>query len=162
MPLKTPIKQLIFSKIKDHKNEIYNGHIRNCVYTGVAYNTWNVNNMIKIIENDNPIKLEIGRDTFYLATEIATYIENNPMESDFFCMRPDIEENIFAGVLGVLRQARNSMNKHDTIGFIYLDRGQYCVLEAIFWFGRNFGDDVAELEELYDDIWNVHIPLSKI
>ena len=52
--------------------------------------------MIKIIENDNPIKLEIGRDSLYLATAIATYIENNPMESDFFCMRPDIEENIFA------------------------------------------------------------------
>ena len=52
-------------------------------------------------------------------------------------------------------------NKHDTIGFIYLDKGQYCVLEAIFWFGRNFGDDVAELEELHDDIWNVDIPLTK-
>lgn len=118
--------------------------------------------MIKIIENDNPIKLKICIDTLYLATAIATYIENYPMESDFFCMRPNIEENIFAEALGVLRQARNSMNKHDKICFIYLDKWQYCVLEAIFWFGRNFGDDVAELEELHDDIWNVDFPLSKI
>ena len=117
--------------------------------------------MIKVIENNNPIKLEISKDTLHLAIAIATYIENNPMESDFFCMRPSIEENIFDEALDVLRQTGNSMNVYDTIGFIYLDREQYCVLEAIFWFGRNFGDDVTELAALHDDIWNVDIPVLK-
>lgn len=117
--------------------------------------------MIKVIENNNPIKLEISKDTLHLTTAIATYIENNPMESDFFCMCPSIEENIFAEALGVLRQAGNRMNMHDMTALIYLNKEQYCVLEAIFWFWRNFGDDMPELEALHDDIWNVDIPVLK-
>lgn len=118
--------------------------------------------MIKIIKNNNPIKLKISKDTLHLAIAIATYIENNPMESDFFCMRPSIEENIFVKALDVLRQAKNSLNTVDMTYFVFLDKKQYFVLEAIFWFGKNFGDDVTELKALHDDIWNVKIPLSKI
>ncbi|MDH5723640.1 MAG: hypothetical protein OEY94_10015 [Alphaproteobacteria bacterium] len=47
------------------------------------------------------------------------------------------------------------MSDNDTMLSLSLDQNQYNVFERVFMYGRTFGDDIAELESVHDDIWNI-------
>jgi len=113
--------------------------------------------IFKIIFDGNPKQLEISKNVLNIAIRIAGYINNNPGASDFFAIT-NIKEEAFAKLLGTLKASYEAMELEDSILLLSLDEEDYYILDRVFWYGRNFGDDIPELEALHDDMWEVEIP----
>ena len=76
------------------------------------------------------------------------------MESDFFTIC-NTRQEVLAEFLGTLQEAQTTMTSKDTTILLSLDNEEYRIFDYAFWYGRNFGDDIEELEAVHDDIWDI-------
>ncbi len=58
--------------------------------------------MFKVFADGNPKQVEMTQDVLDMAIAISNYVQENPMESDFFCIRPSIDEQQFADTLKLI------------------------------------------------------------
>ncbi len=113
-------------------------------------------NMFRILAKGNPTQLEMSRNVLDLGTKITSYINDNFTASDFFTIGNARHEDV-SKFLDFLKEAQDAMNSDDDILSLSLDKGQYRIFGTVFWYGRNFGDDIPELEALHDDICDIEI-----
>ncbi len=115
-----------------------------------------MNYKIRIVSEGNPIELEMNGCVLDLVLRIFVYINNNPLESDFFCIVSTRHtEADFQSLFTALKSARNSLGGEDDMASLRLDREQNYIFERVLWYGRNFGDDIEELETFHDDFYYV-------
>jgi hypothetical protein len=114
-------------------------------------------NMFKVVADGNPQEVEMSPNVLDMAIAIAKHIQKNPMESDFFAITNIKEEN-FEKLLQTLENSHEAFKGDEGVLSISLDKEDYDIFDRVFWYGRNFGDDIPELEELHDNMWDVEIP----
>ena len=113
-------------------------------------------NMFKVVADGNPKQVEMTQDVLDMAIAITSYISNNFMESDFFTLGSTDEDNINR-FLDVLKDAKARASEDGSMISIDLDEQNSHLCEQILWYGRNFGDDIPELESLHDSICDIEI-----
>ena len=108
---------------------------------------------LKILADEDPIQLEVGRPVLDMAIRITSYINTNFDESDFFTIG-NTSHNAVNQFLELLKEGQGGMKlEQDNISLkIY----QYDMLESVLWYGSNFGDDIPELEPHHDQIWDIY------
>ncbi len=110
--------------------------------------------IFKIVAEGNPTQLEMSREVLGLAIRISSYINDNFMASDFFTIGNVSQEDV-SKFLGSLKEAQDAIDSVDDPLSLSIDEEQYHIFGRVFWYGRNFGDDIEELEAVHDDIWDV-------
>jgi len=121
----------------------------------------NVN--FRIIVDENPIQLEVGRNVLDMTIRISSYIHNNFEASDFFTIG-HTRQYVVTQFLEVLQEAMSITRVEDDKVLLSLkrdllgnyDRDQYHMLERVLWYGCNFGDDIPELEPYHDEIFEIY------
>lgn len=112
-------------------------------------------NIFKIIADEDPVQLEVGRDVLDMAIRIASYINSNFDASDFFTIGNTSHEGV-ARFLETLQETHGRiMSAHDKVSLI-LRRNEYHMLETVLWYGSNFGDDIPELELYHNQMWDIY------
>ncbi len=113
--------------------------------------------MFKVVADGNPKQVEMTQDVLDMAIAISNYIQKNPMESDFFCICPSIDEQEFADTLTALKRLKEEVVRGNDVSYVFLDNDQYNTLDRILGYGRNFADDIPELESLHDSICEIEV-----
>jgi hypothetical protein len=111
-------------------------------------------NMFKIVAEATYTQFEMSRDVIGLATDLATYIDENFMDSDFFTLGNTSHSGI-KHILQVVKDAQNSLGAEDKTLSLTLDKEERRVFERMFVYGRGFADDIKALEDKHDDIYDV-------
>lgn len=119
--------------------------------------------IFKIIENEDPIQLEVGRDVLDMAIRITSYIKNNFDESDFFTIG-NTRDHVVAQFLEILQEAHKRIKLEDDKVLLSLKRDMsgdfdsdlYHMLKRVLWYGSNFGDDIPELELYHNQMWDIY------
>ncbi len=107
--------------------------------------------MFKAATESNLTQLEMSQDVLDLALRITNYIHSNFLESDFFTLG-NAEQEDLDRFYETLKDAKN--NSEGDLVSIEMECEQFRIFEKIFWYGANFGDDVPELEDYHDEIWD--------
>ena len=97
----------------------------------------------------------MSRDVLKLAIMVSDYINNNFMESDFFTLG-NVEPEEFSKFLLLLKNTQNVTRTDNSPLTLLLDGNYYNRLETVLWYGRNFGDDIKELEAVHDDLYEIY------
>jgi len=117
--------------------------------------------MFKVVAQGDPTHVEMSPDVLDMAAQISTYIDNNFIESDFFTLG-NVRHEDFSKFRSSIEEAQiDASDESDTVS-LSLDKEQYRLFDAVMWYGSNFGDDIAELEPLHDDICDVREEMNLI
>ena len=121
-----------------------------------------LNIRLKYFSDKDPIRLEVGRAVLDHAVRIATYLNNNFDESDFFTIG-NTRHHVVASFLAILQNAQRMKREGDKVLLSFerdmsgsYDSDHYHMLERVLWYGSNFGDDIPELEPFHDDMWDIY------
>lgn len=110
--------------------------------------------MFKIVVGGNPTELEMSRDVLDMAVKISGYIDKNFVKSDFFTLG-NVGHEAFSKFRSSIEEAQSSTSvEGDTISLSLVSE-EYRLFDTVMWYGSNFGDDIAELELLHNDICDV-------
>lgn len=118
---------------------------------------------LRIIADEDPIQLEIGRAVLDMAIKISSYINNNFDESDFFTIG-HTRDHVVTHFLKILQETYGQMMPEDDKVLLsfkrdmsgHYDSDHYHMLERVLWYGSNFGDDIPELEPYHDQMSDVY------
>jgi len=117
--------------------------------------------MFKVVAQGDPMHIEMSPDVLNMAAKISSYIDNNFVESDFFTIG-NIAHEGFSKFRNFIEEVQSSASvKNNTISLSFVTE-QYRLFDTVMWYGSNFGDDIAELESLHDDICDVREEMDLI
>lgn len=112
--------------------------------------------MFKIVAEGNPKQCETSRDFLDLAVQITSYLVTNFQSSDFNEMT-QITQSDLNDFLELLQNSQGQITLGDDSISLSLNPETFNLLNRVFWYGRNYGDDITELSQIHDEICRIEL-----